>query len=165
MMLGRLLMRLLVVPLGAMAAICVAVLFVIVAHWNRFAALLAAHPEAADNFTVALLFVAPVVAAVIAMSTVAMILPGALGILISEAFAIRSWVFHVANGGISAWVGWVSLVKANGAGEFYQEPLIVVGAGLTAGFAYWLVAGWNAGFWKPVFSEDTQPTTPQGRPQ
>jgi hypothetical protein len=28
-----------------------------------------------------------------------------------------------------------------------------------------IVKSWNAGFWKPVFSEDTQPTTPQGRPQ
>ena len=165
MMLGRLMLRFLVVPFGAMAAICVAVLFVIVAHWNRFAALLAAHPDASNNLAIVLVFVVPLVAAVIAMSTVVMILPGALGILISEAFAIRSWMFHVVNGGISAWVGWVSLVNAHEANEFYQEPLIVVGAGLAAGFAYWLVAGWSAGFWKPVFPEKTQPTTAQERPR
>ena len=29
-----------------------------------------------------------------------------VGILISEAFAIRSWIFHALNGAISAWVGW-----------------------------------------------------------
>ena len=33
-------------------------------------------------------------------------LPGAVGILISEAFAIRSWIFHALNGAVSAWVGW-----------------------------------------------------------
>jgi hypothetical protein len=27
----------------------------------------------------------------------------------------------------------------------------VVAAGVAAGFAYWAVAGWSAGFWKPVF--------------
>ena len=25
------------------------------------------------------------------------------------------------------------------------------GAGIAAGFAYWAVAGWSAGFWRPVF--------------
>ena len=33
-----------------------------------------------------------------------------------------------------------------------DEPLIAIGAGIAAGFAYWLVAGWSAGFWKPVFA-------------
>jgi hypothetical protein len=27
----------------------------------------------------------------------------------------------------------------------------VTAAGLAGGFAYWLIAGWSAGFWKPVF--------------
>jgi len=26
-------------------------------------------------------------------------------------------------------------------------------AGLAGGFAYWAVAGWSAGFWKPVFRQ------------
>ena len=29
-------------------------------------------------------------------------------------------------------------------------------AGVVAGFAYWLVAGWSAGFWKPVFAPPPQ---------
>ena len=33
-------------------------------------------------------------------------LPAAIGILISEAFAIRSWIFHALNGAVSAWIGW-----------------------------------------------------------
>ena len=39
MIIGRLLMRLLLVPLGGCVAVCVAMLFVMVAHWNRIAAL------------------------------------------------------------------------------------------------------------------------------
>ena len=41
MILGRFLMRLLLVPLGGCIAICVAMMFVMVAHWNRLAAVTA----------------------------------------------------------------------------------------------------------------------------
>ena len=33
-------------------------------------------------------------------------------------------------------------------------------AGLAGGFAYWAVAGWNAGFWKPVFRSGAPPAPP-----
>ncbi len=39
---GRLIARFLLVPLGAGLAILAAVLFIVAAHWNRFAALVAA---------------------------------------------------------------------------------------------------------------------------
>jgi hypothetical protein len=32
-----------------------------------------------------------------------------------------------------------------------NQPLAVIAAGLAGGLAYWAVAGWNAGFWKPLF--------------
>src|SRR5690606_37840633 len=67
-------------------------------------------------------------------------------------FAFRSWWYHACNGALSAWIGLTSLVQAGEPYDFYGEPLIVVGAGIAAGFAYWLVAGWSAGFWKPVFA-------------
>ena len=35
-----------------------------------------------------------------------------------------------------------------------NEPLAVIAAGLAGGFAYWAVAGWSAGFWKPVFRRE-----------
>ena len=35
------------------------------------------------------------------------------------------------------------------AGHFFEEA--ITAAGLAGGFAYWLIAGWSAGFWKPVF--------------
>ena len=152
MILGRLLMRLLLVPLGASIAVCVAVLVVIVAHWNRFAALVTANSSASDDLMIALFFVGPAIAFIVAVSAMAMMLPAALGVLISEGFAIRSWMFHAANGGLSAWVGLATMVEMRKPADFYNEPLIVIGAGIAAGFAYWAVAGWSAGFWKPVFS-------------
>ena len=78
-------------------------------------------------------------------------LPGAIGILISEAFAIRSWMFHAGNGAVSAWIGWSLFGYIDDTRIPLNAPLAVIAAGLAAGFAYWLVAGWSAGFWKPVF--------------
>ena len=50
MFIGRFLMRLLLMPLGGGVAICVATLFVMVAQWNRMAAL------TADDYSVLLTF-------------------------------------------------------------------------------------------------------------
>jgi hypothetical protein len=152
MILGRLLMRFLVVPLGASVAILAFVLFVIAAHWNRFAALVAAESNADEAFIVALFFVGSWIFVVSALSAAGMLFPAALGALIAEAFAIRSWIFHVLNGALSAWIGWTIVTPMRKPYEFYGEPLVVVGAGIAAGFAYWAVAGWSAGFWKPVFA-------------
>jgi hypothetical protein len=151
MMLGRLIMRMLLVPLGAGIAILVAVLFVIAAHWNRFAGLVAAD-RGGDQFIVALFFAGSWIVMIAAISASAMLLPATLGALIAEAFAIRSWMFHVANGGLSAWVGLNMFDDMRKPSDLYSEPLIVVGAGIVAGFAYWAIAGWSAGFWKPVFA-------------
>jgi hypothetical protein len=41
-----------------------------------------------------------------------------------------------------------------------NEPRYVIAAGLAGGFAYWAVAGWNAGFWKPVFRQRALPPPP-----
>jgi hypothetical protein len=34
-----------------------------------------------------------------------------------------------------------------------NNATFVFGAGLAAGFTYWAVAGWSAGFWRPVFRD------------
>ena len=86
-------------------AICVAMLFVIAAHWNRFVALAGTNPAPPDDVAFLLLLLAP--ALVMSAAVVAMLAPAAIGALIAEAFAIRSWMFHVANGGLSAWIGWI----------------------------------------------------------
>ena len=149
MIVVRFLLRFLLVPFAASVAVCVALTVVIVAHWNRFAALMAANPAPPEDAV--LLLIAP--ALVLSAAAMAILSPAAIGALIAEAFAIRSWMFHVANGGLSAWIGWVALEEFRKPYEFFDQALIVAGAGIAAGFAYWLVAGWNAGFWKPVFEE------------
>ena len=83
-------------------------------------------------------------------------LPAAVGVLIAEAFAIRSWIYHAANGGLAAWIGWSLMQDVQNEYRFLTEPRIMVAAGLAGGLAYWLVAGWTAGFWKPVFRSEPQ---------
>ena len=102
MIIGRLLMRVLLVPFGGCIAILAAVVFVTVAHWTRFAALVAANRGGDGEFDAALFFAGAVVVFLAAISAAKMLWPMILGALIAEAFAIRSWVFHVCNGGVSA---------------------------------------------------------------
>jgi hypothetical protein len=164
MIFGRFLLRFLLVPLGAAVAVLVAVLFVIVANWNRFAAVVA-QQTGGDELIVAILFAGAWITFVAAVSAMAMMLPAALGALIAEALAIRSWVFHVANGALSAWIGLNTMVDMNKPYNFYSDPIIAIGAGIVAGFAYWAVAGWSAGFWKPVFAQRPVSEPMQPAPQ
>jgi hypothetical protein len=159
MFLGRLIMRVLLVPLGAALAVCCATLVVIVAQWHRFAEVISADPDGRDGLVVALMVVGPMAALAITASAMVMMVPACLGVLIAEAFAIRSWMFHVANGALSAWVGWATFVEVQRPYNFYAEPLVVVAAGIVAGFVYWAVAGWSSGFWKPVFTRPVEVAT------
>ena len=151
MAVGRLLMRFLLVPLGGCIAIVVAMMFVMVAHWNRITALTTDDPSGLMAFA----FVAPTVV----FGAAFMVFPAALGVLLAEAFAIRSWIYHVANGGLSVLFSLTTIGAFDKEYSLADAPLIAVGAGIAAGFAYWLVAGWSAGFWKPVFAPPSpQPT-------
>ncbi len=149
MIFGRFLLRFVLVPLGAIFAVLVAVAVVVIANWTRFAAVVQ-QQTGGDELVAAVFFAGAWITFIAAVSAVAMMLPASLGALIAEVFAIRSWVFHVANGGLSAWVGLNTMVEMRKPFDFYSESVIAVGAGIAAGFAYWAVAGWNAGFWRPV---------------
>jgi hypothetical protein len=152
--LARFLLRLLLVPLGAAAAITVAMIVVLAAHWNEIVALANADPDAQGNWLIAFVFAGPILAILLSMTLVVTAMPAAVGVLISEAFAIRSWMFHALNGGLSAWIGWSIMQDAQDRYRFLTEPKVMVAAGLAGGLAYWLVAGWTAGFWKPVFGTE-----------
>src|SRR3954447_18044239 len=156
MFIGRFLMRLLLVPLGGCAAICVGMLFAMVAHWNRVAGLIT------DDYSglTAFLTLIPM----LAVGSGIMLLPAALGAMIAEAFAIRSWMFHVANGGLSAAISLASVGGFEKTYDLSDAPLIAIGAGIMAGFAYWAVAGWSAGFWKPVFERPEPAALPPVTP-
>ena len=147
---GRLLLRLLLVPLGAMVATCVAVLVLAVAHWHAFRALAEASPQAQQDYLLALFVAGPILAMLLSMSATMTLLPAGIGVLISETFAIRSWLYHAANGGLAAWIGWSLIADVREEYRLFTEPTALVAAGIAGGLAYWLIAGWSAGFWKPV---------------
>ena len=71
-----------------------------------------------------------------------------------ETLAVRSWVYHAANGGIAGWLGWALTQDMQDEYRFLTEPKILIAAGLLGGLVYWIIAGWTAGFWKPVFGPE-----------
>ncbi len=143
--LGRLLLRFLLVPLGYVVAVIVGTLVIVLGSWKL--GQVAAEPDAQAFAVFGFVFAAPVL---LVMLLSVMWLPAAIGILISEAFAVRSWMFHAGNGAVSAWIGWNLFGYIDEARIPLNEPLPVIAAGLAGGLAYWAIAGWSAGFWKPV---------------
>jgi hypothetical protein len=143
---GRFLLRFILIPLGYLVAVLAGTLVILFGSWKLGQAAPTSEGEA--YFFFGWVFAAPVLV-VLLLGT--MWLPAAIGILVSEAFAVRSWIFHAANGAVSAWIGWSMLGYVDDSGIALNEPLAVIAAGLAGGLAYWVIAGSSAGFWKPVF--------------
>src|SRR5258708_12724519 len=99
--LGRVGLGFVVVPLGYFAAVVVATLIIVLGSWKLGAA--AAHPDTQAFAIFGFVFAAPVL---LIMLLSLMWLPAAIGILISDAFAIRSFMFHAGTGAVSAFIGW-----------------------------------------------------------
>jgi hypothetical protein len=137
----RLLLRLILVPFGAAVALVVATGVIIMARRNALFAVLDADPQTQLDYL-----------ALLSISAFYMLVPAAIGVLISETLAIRSCLFHTANGGLSVWLGWALTQDVRDQYRFFAEPGILVAAGFLAGLAYWAVSGWMAGFFKPVRS-------------
>jgi hypothetical protein len=152
----RLILRLFLVPLGGVVAVTVAMILLVVAHWHEFAALADARPDEQGYWLLAFVLAGPVLAFLLSLAVALTLLAAAVGVLISEAFAIRSWIYHAANGGLAAWIGWSLMQDTQNDYRFLAEPKIMVAAGLAGGLAYWVVAGSTAGFWKPVFRSEPQ---------
>jgi uncharacterized membrane protein len=157
-MVGRVILRFLLVPLGALVAVLAVVATLIIAHWSTMLALASFYQRQQGD-----VLAGPLLLFGIGFYATFMMAPAAIGALVAEAFAIRSWIYHALNGGLSAWVGWSATSDMRDEYAFLNDPKIVVAAGIAAGFSYWLVAGWNAGFWKPLFRRTTQlaPVTKQ----
>jgi hypothetical protein len=145
---GRLLLRFILIPLGYLAAVLAGSLVIALGSWKLGQTAPTPEGEAFAFFGWA--FATPVLI-VLLLGT--MWLPAAIGVLISEAFAVRSWIFHSANGAVSAWIGWSMLGYVDDSGIAINEPLAVIAAGLAGGLCYWVIAGSSAGFWKPVFRD------------
>jgi hypothetical protein len=139
---GRLLLRFLLVPLGYLVAVMAGTLVILIGSWRI--GLTDVHGGVVFGFV----FAAPVLLVVLLS---VMWLPCAIGILASELFAIRSWIFHAGNGALAAWIGWSLFGYLDDTRVPLNEPLAVIAAGLLGGLVYWAIAGWSAGFWRPVF--------------
>jgi hypothetical protein len=151
-------LRVILVPLGYVAAVLAGAMVIVLGAWRLGEVALSADPDTAAYALFG--FVAGPV--LFAMLAAVMWLPASIGILLAEAFAIRSWIYHAANGAISAWLGWNLFGFIDDSPVPLHQPLHIVAAGLAGGFAYWAVAGWSAGFWKPVFRRE--PAVAPGAP-
>ena len=143
MSIGRVLLRLLLIPLGGVLAASAATLVAFFANWNVFLSVIGG--DAVTSGDVVAVMVALAMLLVSSAATFPMLLPAVIGVTISEAFAVRSVVFHALNGVVSIWVGRNSMVVPGRPFEFHDHPPALLAAGLTAGLVYWLIAGRNAG--------------------
>jgi len=144
--LARLLLRLILVPLGYFAGVLAGTAVILLGSWKIWDADgLDPHEQAIALY--GHVFAAPVLL-VILLSM--MWLPAAIGILLAETFALRSWMFHAGNGAVSALIAWNLFGYVDDRHVALNQPAAVIAAGLAGGFAYWAIAGWNAGFWKPL---------------
>jgi hypothetical protein len=153
----RLLLRFILVPLGYLAATVAGACIILFGSWKAGTLMLSENPDTAAAGLFGAIIAGPVLLVVL-LGT--MWLPASVGILISEAFAIRSWIFHALNGMVSGWVGWQLFGNIDASDVPMNDPQYVLAAGLAGGFAYWAVAGWSAGFWKPVFARPAAPPPP-----
>lgn len=159
MILGRFILRFLLVPLGVVVAVTIGLLIMLISQWNAFAAYVQSHPDSGD-YALAVLLFSPWIFLVLTGGALMMLSPALIGIAISEFFAVRSWIFHIGNGALSAWIGWTLVDGPRDAQKLFQDPKLIVLMGVVAGICYWIIAGWSAGFWKPVFRPGIPPAPP-----
>jgi hypothetical protein len=158
--LARLLLRLILVPLGYFAGVLAGTAVILLGSWKIWDGEgLDAHMHAIALY--GYVFAAPVLL-VILLSM--MWLPAAVGILLAETFALRSWMFHAGNGAVSALIAWNLFGYIDDRHVALNQPGAVIGAGLAGGLVYWAIAGWNAGFWKPVRAEGGAALPPAASP-
>ena len=159
MILVRFFLRFLIVPIGGLFAAIAATTVVCLAHWAQFLKLVANDPQAPENIVLAVILSGPILVAIMSVGAFAMLLPATVGVVIAEVFAVRSVLYHAANGALASWLGWIVMDQFLKDFEFYKEPTFVVAAGIAAGLTYWAVAGWSAGFWKPIYSQSSRSPT------
>lgn len=147
----RLLLRVLLIPVGVLAAILTGSAIILFGQW-RIGAIAdqALEPEAFIAVVQALFTGTFLVTFLVCV----MWLVALVGVLFSETFAVRSWMFHAANGAVSAFIGARLFPGVSGETAPLAEPLYLLAAGLAGGLVYWLIAGWSAGFWKPMRRSD-----------
>src|SRR5258708_14566831 len=126
--LGRVVSGLVLVALGYAVAVVVGQLVIVFGSWKLGEA--AAHADTQAFAIFGFVFAAPVL---LVMLLSLMWLPAAIGILISETFAIRSFIFHAGNGAMSAFIGWDLFRFIDCNRVPLNEPLPVIAARLAVG--------------------------------
>jgi len=154
--LAHLLLRFILVPLGYFAGVLAGTLVILFGSW-KIGRADALDGEAHAIAVYGYVFAAPVLLVVLLS---VMWLPTAIGVLLAETFALRSWMFHAGNGVASAWIAWNLFGYMDASHVALNQPGAVIAAGLAGGFAYWAIAGWNAGFWKPLLRPGAQAALP-----
>jgi len=158
----RLLLRLILVPAGLVMALLAGLVVILFGEW-RLGSLFDGLPANPETFIV--LVDALFTASFLVMFLVStMWLVGAIGVLFAEVFAVRSWLFHVANGVVSAFLGAQLFPRLSGDAAPIADPFYILAAGLAGGLAYWLTAGWCAGFWKPILGPSRRDRLPPAAP-
>jgi len=72
--------------------------------------------------------------------------------LIAEFFSLRNVLLHMVFGAIAAAAGFALIwPDAPDSPERWADIAIIAAAGLVAGLVYWLIAGREAGFRRPLF--------------
>jgi hypothetical protein len=157
---GRLLLRFILVPLGAVMALASAGALIAVSQWNAFETVLAADPQAQEDYFFAFVVAGPLLFSLMSSWAHYTFVPALAGVLAAEAFAIRSILFHACNGAVCALIGWSLTRDMREEQHFLSNPTVLVAAGIAAGFVYWLIAGSTAGFWKPLGTARPAPLEP-----
>jgi hypothetical protein len=150
--LGAFLLRLVLVPVGYIAAVLAAVLLIAATEMVR------AYPPVADDASLVL-----ATAAVVGFDALVLfwligtvgLLPAAAAIAIAEALSLRSWIYYAGAG--AAIAALLARVLADTHPALPHSASGVAAAGLAGGLAYWLVAGRGAGRRRP-------PPAPAPRP-
>jgi hypothetical protein len=121
--LPRLLLRFIIVPVGYFAGVLAGTLVILFGSW-KIGRIDSFDVEARAIAIYGYAFAAPVLL-VILLSV--MWLPTAIGILLSEVLALRSWMFHAGNGALSAWIAWSLFGSMDDSRLPLNQPLAVIG--------------------------------------
>src|SRR5213075_299056 len=108
-------------------AVTVGACVLVLGSWKTGSMMLSENPDTATAGFFGALIAGPVMFLVLASS---MWLPSSVGILISEAFAIRSWIFHALNGAIAGWIGWQMFSPLDQSAVPMNDTTFIFGAGL-----------------------------------
>ncbi|PBC04754.1 hypothetical protein [Mesorhizobium sp. WSM3860] len=151
-MVGYVLKRVLMVLAGYLVAVLVGLVALVAIY-----VVLSSLPNAPSYFElmqftpVAVLVVPPLGMFVYFLTIVVTGMQTLVFALIAEFFSLRSFWLHVLFGGVAAAAGFMLLwPDAPDDPERWADLGIIVAAGLVAGFVYWLIAGRDAGFRRPL---------------